>query len=133
MQADLLTSMATAPSRDEVVREDEVEVGLLIKVLLRNDRFDDTLHELSCINPILGNSLIVLSDDINSVDPDRFQSIYVHVLTGNSGFAGRAQPYVSALLTKMIHPSCSVICNKLAKHQNLITGSNILRALGVQL
>ncbi|KAG5525519.1 hypothetical protein RHGRI_031982 [Rhododendron griersonianum] len=101
------------------------------------------LLEVSC-NFIVGNSLIVLSGDEDSVDPDwNHSTAFVEVLDGDLGFAIGPQPWASAILANIGEAgpklSCKDVAERhqlrgfisgIAKHVTLVTGPNLLRALG---
>ena len=75
----------------------EVENGLLIKILLRNNQLDDILLQISG-NLIISHSLIMLSGDEHYVHTNRHHgTLIVVILKGDLSLAIRPKPRASSI------------------------------------
>ncbi|KRY05292.1 hypothetical protein T12_14541, partial [Trichinella patagoniensis] len=135
--------IAMRTTNDKAARWVEMEDGLLIKVLLRNDWLDDMLLEV-CSNFIVSDGLIMLCGDKDCVDSDgNHSSTIIAVLNRDLGLAIRPQPGASAILPDLSKPSTQLGSKDMAerhelrsliggvpKHVALVTRTNLLRAFG---
>ena len=78
-----------------------IEDGLLIKVLLRNDRLDDMLFEINR-NLIISDSLIMLGGDENSVyTKGNHGTILIMVLSSDLSLTIGPQPRAGFILPNL--------------------------------
>ncbi|KAG5514084.1 hypothetical protein RHGRI_035475 [Rhododendron griersonianum] len=76
-------------TNDKAARRVKVEDGLLIKVVLWDDRLNDMLLEV-CSNLVIGDSLIVLGGDEDSVNANRNHgTIFIIILDSYLGLTIR--------------------------------------------
>ena len=137
------TSITVRATNDEAARRVQVEYGLLIKVLLRDHRLDNMLLEVSS-NLVVGDGLIVLGGDKDSVHTYRDHgTTIVEVFDGDLGLAIGPEPGTGAVLADFSEAGTNLggkhmaeghelrgLISGIAKHDTLVTGTNILRALG---
>ncbi|KAI5415474.1 hypothetical protein KIW84_040779 [Lathyrus oleraceus] len=95
-------------------------------------------------NFIIGNSLIVLSRDENSVDTNRNHgTLVIVILNSDLSLTIRSQPSTSTILTNLSQTSTELGCknvtqrhqlrsliSSITKHMTLVTSTNFLRLLG---
>ena len=136
------TSITMRSTDDKATRWVQVEDGLLIKVLLRDDRLDDMLLEVSS-NLIVGDCLVVLGRDEDSVDSDGHHgTTIIAVLNSHLGLSIRPEPGAGPVLAHLSETSTKLggkdmaeghqlwgLISCIPKHVSLVTSSNLLRPL----
>ncbi|RMU44311.1 hypothetical protein ALP28_05422 [Pseudomonas savastanoi pv. nerii] len=96
---DLAAGQATVTYRatdDEVAGRVDVELGVLVQQVRRDDVLDDQLHH-AFAQVLVGHIRVVLSRQYDGVDAD---NLAVFVTAGNLGFCIRAQPRQQAGFTR---------------------------------
>ena len=90
--------VSVGSSNDEATRGVEMVNGLVVKVLLRDHRFDDVIHK-SLSELFLGNIFRMLGGDDNGMDAlwDR-DAVDKFVLAGNLGLSVRADEGAGSVL-----------------------------------
>jgi hypothetical protein len=138
------TSITVRTTNDETARRVQVENGLLVEVLSRNDRLDDVLQQLGS-DLFLGDILGVLGGDDDGVHADRDRAAVLElVLAGDLGLAVRSDPRADSVLADLSelstqrggelvsqgHEGLSLISG-IAEHDALVTGTNLLELGGI--
>uniref|UniRef100_J3KZC6 Uncharacterized protein n=1 Tax=Oryza brachyantha TaxID=4533 RepID=J3KZC6_ORYBR len=135
--------VAVGPADDEAAGGVEVEDGLLVEVLLRDDRLDDVLLEVGG-DLVVGDGLVVLGGDEDGVDADGDPgAALVEVLDGDLGLAVGPEPRTGAVLADLGEAGAELggedvaerhqlggLVGGVAEHVALVAGADLLGALG---
>ncbi|BAS71861.1 Os01g0323775, partial [Oryza sativa Japonica Group] len=135
--------VAVGPADDEAARGVEVEDGLLVEVLVGDDRLDDVLLEVGG-DLVVGDGLVVLGGDEDGVDADGDHGAgVVEVLNGDLGLAVGPEPGAGAVLADLGEAGAELggedvaeghqlggLVGGVAEHVALVAGADLLGALG---
>ncbi|KAI5424792.1 hypothetical protein KIW84_030831 [Lathyrus oleraceus] len=125
-------------SNDKAARRVKVEDGLLVQVLLGDNRLDDMFLKIGG-DLVITDSLVVLCGNEDSVDTDRNHStVFIVILNSNLCLAVWSQPSTGTVLPNLGKTSTKFGCKDMAqrhklrsfissitKHMTLITSTNL--------
>jgi len=135
--------VAVGPTDDEAARRVEVEDGLLVEVLLRDDGLDDVLLEVGG-DLVVGDGLVVLGGDEDGVDADGHHgAALVDVLHRDLGLAVGPEPGAGAVLADLGEARAELggqhvaerhqlggLVGGVPEHVALVAGADLLGPLG---
>lgn len=137
------TGVTVRATDNEAARRVQVEDGVGVEVLFRDNLLDDFVHQVFG-NLLVGDGFVVLSGDQDGVHTLRDHgTAFVFVLNGDLGLTIRAHPRAGAILTDdgeavaelgrqhvgERHQRLGLI-RSVAEHVTLVTGTNLFIRLG---
>mmetsp|Transcript_21704 Transcript_21704/g.51879 ORF Transcript_21704/g.51879 Transcript_21704/m.51879 type:complete len:409 (-) Transcript_21704:66-1292(-) len=137
------TGIAVGSANHKAARGVQMVDGVVIKVLGRDNRLNDMLHQVS-MDLVIAHAVVVLSGDKDGVHADGDHgTILILVLNSDLGLAVRTEPGADAILADLSELVAELGCQHvgeghelgglirgIAKHMTLVTSTNLLQCLG---